>query len=268
MSFTPPAGFTTRPLLEGSQGFAASTHWLATAAAQAMLERGGNAFDAVVAGGFVLHIVEPHLNGPGGDLVGLFQAAGSAEPVVLMGQGPAPKGATIAHFRQEGLDLVPGAGGLAAAVPAAVDAWLLLLRDHGTLPLREVLAPAIGIARDGHPLLAGAAATIARVSELFRDHWPSSAAHWLPDDREPRAGDIVRNEEYAAVLDRLVEAFEAPKASDASEASDGRRARIDAARTRWREELVTAAEFLATPHRHSTGTDHAAVTSSSRHRVR
>ena len=106
VSFTAPASFTTRPQLEGSFGFAASTHWLATAAAQAMLERGGNAFDAVVAGGFVLHVVEPHLNGPGGDLVGLFRPAGQA-PAVLMGQGPAPAAATIDHFRAEGLDLVP-----------------------------------------------------------------------------------------------------------------------------------------------------------------
>ncbi|MCR2826436.1 gamma-glutamyltransferase family protein, partial [Microbacterium sp. zg.Y909] len=107
MRFTPPSGFTTRPTLEGTFGMAASTHATATAVAQAVLERGGNAFDGAVAGGFVLHIVEPHLNGPGGDLVGIFHSAGAAEPTVLMGQGPAPAGATIAHFRGEGLDLVP-----------------------------------------------------------------------------------------------------------------------------------------------------------------
>ncbi len=120
------------------------------------------------------------------------------------------------------------------------------------MPLREVLAPAIGLAREGHPLLAAAAATVARVADLFRDHWPSSAAHWLPDGREPRPGDIVRNETYAAVLDRLVAA---------SESDERRTVGIDAARTRWREELVQATEFLSAPHRHSTGTDHAAVLS-------
>src|SRR5687767_14694542 len=97
----------------------ASTHWLATSTAQSVLERGGNAFDASVAAAFVLHVVEPHLNGPGGDLVGIFQAADAPSPTVLMGQGPAPAGATIEHFRGEGLDLVPGAGALAAAVPGA-----------------------------------------------------------------------------------------------------------------------------------------------------
>jgi len=250
MSFTPPAPFTTRPQLEGAHGFAASTHWLATGAAQAVLERGGNAFDAVVAGGFVLHIVEPHLNGPGGDLVGIFQTADAEEPTVLMGQGAAPAGATIDHFRQEGLDLVPGAGGLAAAIPAAVDAWLLLLRDHGTQELDEVLAAAIGYARDGHPILPAAAATIGRVEDLFRDHWPSSAALWMPTGSAPRGGDVVRNPAYADVLVGLVAA-----------GSEGatRRERIDAAREHWRRTLHAAVDFLRTPHRHSSGTDHAGV---------
>src|SRR6478752_3184228 len=138
MGFTPPSSFTTRPTLTGTFGMSASTHWLATASAQAVLERGGNAFDAAVAGGFVLHVVEPHLNGPGGDLVGIFATADDpGTPVVLMGQGPAPAGASIEHYRAEGLDLVPGAGGLAATVPGAVDAWLVLLRDHGTMELQD-----------------------------------------------------------------------------------------------------------------------------------
>ncbi|GAA3915863.1 gamma-glutamyltransferase family protein [Microbacterium invictum] len=231
---------------------AASTDATATATAQAVLERGGNAFDAVVAGGFVLHVVEPHLNGPGGDLVGIFHAEGADGPTVLMGQGPAPAGATIAHYRAEGLDLVPGAGGLAAAVPGAVDAWLVLLRDHGTWELGDVLAYAIGYARDGHPLLAQAAATIARVSGLFRDHWPTSADLWMPEGEVPAPGAMVRNPAYAAVLDRLVAA--------GAGAAD-RRARIDAGRAEWKTGLVATAStaFLAQPHRHSTGADHAAV---------
>jgi gamma-glutamyltranspeptidase/glutathione hydrolase len=243
---------TSRPDLTGTFGMAASTHWLATASAQAVLERGGNAFDAAVAGGFVLHVVEPHLNGPGGDLVGLFQTADAGAPRVLMGQGPAPAAATIAHFRAEGLESVPGAGGLAAAVPGAVDAWLLLLRDHGTMELADVLAFAIGYARDGHPLLPAAAATIGRVRELFRDHWLSSADLWLDDGAVPAAGTLHRNPAYAAVLEELL-------AAGAGEPD--RTARIDAARREWRTGRVAAAAsaFLAVPHRHSTGTDHAAV---------
>ena len=222
MSFSAPPAFTTRPTLSGTFGMAASTHWIATAVAQSMLERGGNAFDAAVAGGFALHVVEPHLNGPGGDLVGIFATAGEPGTArVLMGQGPAPAGATITHFRSEGLDLVPGAGGLAAAVPGAVDAWLLLLRDHGTLELDDVLAPTIGYARAGVPLLPTTVATIERVQDLFRADWPSSAELWLPDGDVPAAGGLHRNPAYAGVLERLITAgAEAPT----------REARIDAAR--------------------------------------
>ncbi|GAB3803358.1 hypothetical protein GCM10028798_22070 [Humibacter antri] len=98
MTFPSAPAFSTRPTLRGTFGMSASTHWLATATAQSVLERGGNAFDAAVAAGFVLHIVEPHLNGPGGDLTGLFRAAGG-EVRVLMGQGPAPAGATLEYYR-------------------------------------------------------------------------------------------------------------------------------------------------------------------------
>ncbi|WP_394279297.1 gamma-glutamyltransferase family protein [Microbacterium sp.] len=252
MSFTPAASFTTRPQLTGTFGMAASTHPTATAVAQAVLERGGNAFDAACAGGFTLHLAEPHLNGPGGDLVGLFQPADAAGPTVLMGQGPAPAGADIAHFRREGLDLVPGAGGLAAAIPGAVDAWLLLLRDHGTWEIADVLAYAIGYARDGHPIVPTAAATIERVVDLFTEHWPTSADLWLIDGRAPRTGEMHRNLAYAAVLERLI---------DAGSPADTREGRIDAARREWSTGIVAqaASAFLRTPHRHSSGTDHAAV---------
>ena len=112
--------FTTRPELRGTFGMVASTHWLASAAGMAVLEQGGNAFDAAVATGFTLQVVEPHLNGPGGDLPALLWPAGG-EPVVLCAQGPAPRAATIAHYRDElGLALVPGTGPLAAVVPGRV----------------------------------------------------------------------------------------------------------------------------------------------------
>ena len=251
MSFTPPASFTTRPTLRGSFGMSASTHWTATATAQSVLERGGNAFDAAVAAAFVLHVVEPHLNGPGGDLVAIVRPAGTDEPIVLMGQGPAPSGASIAAFHARGLDLVPGAGGLAAAVPGAVDAWLLLLRDHGTWELADVLDYAIGYARDGHPLVAGAAVTIGRVAELFRDHWTTSADLWMPTGEPPTPNTVVRNPAYAAVLEGLVAV---------GAGIDGRGLRIDAARREWMTGVLPrAAAFVRTPHRHSDGGDHPGV---------
>lgn len=252
MSFTPPPAHTTRPDLAGTFGMSASTHWLATAAAQSVLERGGNAFDAAVAGAFVLHVVEPHLNGPGGDMTAIIATAEDPTPTVLVGQGPAPAGATVEHYRAEGLELVPGAGALAAAVPGAVDAWLLLLRDHGTWALGDVLRYAIDLARDGHPIAPRVAATIGQVEELFRDHWPSSSARWLPDGRVPEPGEVVRNEQYAAILDRLVAAGD--------DAPD-RAAAIDAARDEWSGGFVAEAieRFVRDPHRHASGTDHAGV---------
>ena len=106
---------TTRPQLTGTFGMVTSTHWLASAAGMAELEHGGNAFDAAVAAGFALHVVEPHLNGPGGDLPLIFARADDPAPTVLCGQGPAPAGATIAHYRDLGFELIPGAGPLATA---------------------------------------------------------------------------------------------------------------------------------------------------------
>ncbi|HEX4725956.1 MAG TPA: gamma-glutamyltransferase, partial [Pseudonocardiaceae bacterium] len=145
--------FTTRPELSGTVGMVASTHWVASATGMAVLEAGGNAFDAVVAAGFVLQVVEPHLNGPGGEVPVVFTTAADPRPRVLCGQGVAPAGATIAHYRDLGLELVPGAGLLAATVPGSWDAWLTLLRDHGTKTLREVLVYSIGYARDGYPVV-------------------------------------------------------------------------------------------------------------------
>ena len=102
--------FTTRPELRGTFGMVASTHWLASATGMAMLERGGNAFDAAVATGFTLQVVEPHLNGPGGDLPIVLWSAERGEPLVVCGQGTAPAAATIERFRELGHELVPGQG--------------------------------------------------------------------------------------------------------------------------------------------------------------
>ena len=144
----------------------------------AMLEKGGNAFDAAVATAFTLQVVEPHLNGPGGDAPLIVHDVRRDQPEVICGQGPAPAGATIAHYRREGFDLVPGTGLLAACVPGTFETWMLLLRDYGTLALREVLSPAIGYAQKGHPLLERTNATISHgrriVSGAIGRHRPKS----------------------------------------------------------------------------------------------
>jgi len=213
--------FTTRPELRGTFGMVASTHWLASGVGMSVLDRGGNAVDAAVAAAFVLQVVEPHLNGPGGDVPVLVAAPGQ-EVQVYCGQGPTPQAATIERYRALGLDLVPGTGLLAAVVPGAFGAWMLLLEQRGTWRLRDVLEPAISYASDGHPLLPGAVATITVVQTLFREHWATSAATWLTDGGVPAAGSRSRNEPLAETWRRVV--------AEAEAAGSGREQQIAAAR--------------------------------------
>jgi gamma-glutamyltranspeptidase/glutathione hydrolase len=225
---------TTRPELRGTFGMVASTHWLASAAGMAVLELGGNAFDAAVATGFTLQVVEPHLNGPGGDLPALVWPAGRERPLVLCAQGRAPRAATIERYRDElGLSLVPGTGPLAAVVPGAFGGWAALLREHGTLRLRDVLRFAIAYAQDGYPVLDRVTVSIRRVEELFRNDWTTSADVYLPA-AEP--GELHWNPALAATYRRLVEEAEA--------ASEDREAQIDAAVDAWYRGFV-ADEMLA-----------------------
>ncbi|MEC3915716.1 gamma-glutamyltransferase family protein [Nocardia sp. CDC160] len=226
--------FTTRPTLQGTFGMVSSTHWLASAAAMAVLEADGNAFDAAVAAGFVLHVAEPHLNGPAGEVPIIFATAdGPAR--VLCGQGPAPAGASIEHYRGLGLDLVPGTGPLAAAVPGAFDAWMLLLRDHGTKTLAQVLSYAIGYAEHGIPAVENIGRTVAEVAELFATEWTTSAAVYLKDGKAPAPGALLRNPALAATWRRVL--------AEAEAAGPGRETQIDAARRVWREGFI--AEALA-----------------------
>jgi len=179
----------------------ASTHWLASAAGMAVLERGGNAFDAAVAAGFTLQVVEPHLNGPGGDLPAILYEAERDEVVVVCGQGTAPQAATIDAFRARGTDLIPGTGLLPAVVPGAFGAWLLILERYGTWPLADVLEFAIGYAADGFPVLPRITHAIRQVEHVFRDQWPSSAEVFLP---APEPGTLLRSSGVAVTYTRIL----------------------------------------------------------------
>src|SRR5882762_11482383 len=149
-----PNPFTTRPEIDGTFGVVTSTHWIATAVGMGTLERGGNAFDAACATAFTLQVVEPHLNGPGGDVPVILYDVRRGKAEVICGQGSAPAGATIAHYRDHlGLDLIPGTGLLATCVPGMFDGWATLLRDYGTMSIGDVLAPAIAYAERGCPLV-------------------------------------------------------------------------------------------------------------------
>ena len=199
-----PPPFTTRPEISGTFGVATSTHWIASAVGMRILEAGGNAFDAAAAMGFTLQVVEPHLNGPLGDMPALIWPAEADAPTMICGQGVAPAAATIRHYRDAGLERIPGSGLLATVVPGAFDAWMLMLRDHGRLPLRDVLEPAIHYARAGHPLLHRVSATIAGLAGFFQAEWPGSAATWLPGGNVPAPGRLFANPDLAATWDQLL----------------------------------------------------------------
>jgi gamma-glutamyltranspeptidase / glutathione hydrolase len=222
--------FTTRPELAGTFGMVASTHWLASAAGMAVLESGGNAFDAAVAAGFTLQVVEPHLNGPGGEVPVIGHDARRGETFVVCGQGTAPAAATVEAYTDLGLDLVPGSGLLAATVPGAVGGWLLLLREYGTMRLRDVLSYAIGYAESGYPLVPNISLAIAGVADLFREYWHSSAEVYLPGGGVPAPGSRFANPVLAATFKRVL--------AEAERAGDDRDEQIEAARRAWYDGFV------------------------------
>jgi len=228
-----PNPFTTRPEIEGTFGVVTSTHWIATAVGMSMLERGGNAFDAAVATAFTLQVVEPHLNGPGGDVPVIVYDTRKGKVEVICGQGPAPAAATIAHYRSLGLDLVPGTGLLAACVPGTFETWMMLLRDYGTMRVSDVLAPAIYYAEHGHPLVERASFTIGTVDELFRTHWPTSAAVYMPGGGVPAPGALFANKALADTYTRIVR--------EAESAGGDRDKQIEKARRAWSRGFVAEA---------------------------
>jgi gamma-glutamyltranspeptidase/glutathione hydrolase len=246
--------FTTRPEIAGTFGVVASTHWIASQVGMAVLERGGNAFDAAVAAGFTLQVAEPHLNGPGGDCPIILHDARAGEQRVICGQGVAPAGLSVQHVKNElGLDLMPGTGFLAAMVPGAFDAWALMLRDHGTWSLRDVLSYAIGYARRGIHYVPRVIATLNSVRPLFEAEWTTSAAIWLRNGG-PVAGGLYANPTLADTWERLLR--------EAESAGPDRVAQIDAARNTWYGGFVAEAIgkfFAAEPMLDTSGRRHRGV---------
>ncbi|MFS8146050.1 gamma-glutamyltransferase family protein [Rhizobium sp. BR 249] len=213
--------FTTRPEILGTFGVVTSTHWIGSAVGMSILEKGGNAFDAAIATGFVLQIVEPHLCGPGGDLPALIYSKKKDKVEVICAQGPAPAGATIEHYASEGLTLIPGDGLLATVIPGAFDGWMLMLRDYGTMSVRDVLEPAIYYAEHGHPLLPRVSATIKGLAAFFEKEWPTSHQTWMPGGSVPEGHTNFRNPVLAETWKRVIAE---------AETKSGREAQVEAAR--------------------------------------
>ncbi|AGB74416.1 MULTISPECIES: gamma-glutamyltransferase family protein [Rhizobium] len=224
--------FTTRPEILGTFGVVTSTHWIASAVGMSILEKGGNAFDAAVATGFVLQIVEPHLCGPGGDMPAVLYSKKKDKIEVICAQAPAPAGATIEHYTREGLKLIPGDGLLATVIPGSFDGWMLMLRDYGRLTVRDVLEPAIHYAEKGHPVLPRVSATIAELADFYRKEWPTSYDTWLPGGAAPEPWSNFKNPILAETWKRVV--------AEAESRSD-REAQIEAARDAYYRGFVAEA---------------------------
>ncbi len=224
--------FTTRPEILGTFGVFTSTHWIASAVGMSILEKGGNAFDAAVAAGFVLQVVEPHLCGPGGDMPAVIYSRKNDRIEVICAQGPAPGGATIEHYTAEGLKLIPGDGLLSTVIPGAFDGWMLMLRNYGTMSVREVLEPAIYYAEQGHPVLPRVSATIQGMAAFFEKEWPTSHETWLPGGAVPEPLSNFRNPVLAETWKRIIAE---------AEAKSGREEQVQAARDAYYRGFVAEA---------------------------
>lgn len=224
---------TTRPELVGNVGMVASTHWLASSTGMSILERGGNAADAAAAAGFVLQVVEPHLNGPGGEVPILLWSEEEQRVRVLAGQGTAPAAASVQKLKDLGLDVMPGTGLLPLVVPGAFGAWMRLVEEYGTMSVRDVIEPAIHYAEKGHPVLGRVSSAAQTVREMFIEHWPTSAQTWLKDGRAPAPNSCFTNPALAQTYRRIV--------SEAESAFGGREAQFQAARESWYQGFVAEA---------------------------
>jgi gamma-glutamyltranspeptidase/glutathione hydrolase len=218
--------FSTRPVYMGTHGVIASGHYLAARAGQRMFDKGGNAVDAAVASGYALNVLEPQSCGIGGEVPILVYSAKEGKPHAISGQGWIGKAATIDWFRKAKVDPIPGDGFLPATVPAAFGSWAFALLRFGTLTLRDVLEPAIDYTDSGFPVYPSLRNSLAGLAKRFREDWPSSAAVYLPNNRVPAVGEILKNKDWSATLKKAVDV-------ETREKKRGREAAIQAAIDFW-----------------------------------
>ncbi len=211
------AGRTMRPVIRGQQYAVSSMKSEATEAAVRILEAGGNAFDAAVAGQAVLALVDPDSNGFGADAVVLVYVAAEKKVYSINAEGTAPALATIDWYRENNDAKIPRSDGLlSASMPAVIDAWYVMLDRWGTMSFAEVLAPAIDVAENGFPMGEGLARSIKRSEKIQK--YPTTMKVYYPDGRAPEPGEIFRNPDAARMLKKLVEAEQEAKGKGRSEA--------------------------------------------------
>ena len=192
----------SRSVALGRTGLIATSQPLASAAGLEVFRSGGNAVDAAVTAAAVLSVVEPTMTGVGGDLFAIVHDGATGRTRGLNASGRSPRAASLDQLRELGHTSIPDHGVLSVTVPGAVDGWSLLLAEHGTLPLRQALAPAIACARDGFPV----AEVVARqwreaASMLAAD--PAAAAAFLPRGRAPVPGEVFTCPALAATLELI-----------------------------------------------------------------
>ena len=190
--------FPGRSPVIGTRAMCATSHPAASLAAIDMLRRGGNAVDAAICATAVLCVVEPAMTGIGGDCFALIAKPGQ-KPIALNGSGRAPKAATPEWYAKQGIKTIAMQTPHAVTVPCAIDAWAVLLKDHGRKTLADVLAPAIEHAEKGFPVHARVAHDWATLHDKIKAN-PGAIQHLLKDGRTPRVGEIMKFPALAKTL--------------------------------------------------------------------
>ncbi len=221
-----------------------------------MLLAGGNAVDTAVATGLALHVVEPHMNGIGGETPILIYSAREKRAFAISGQGTAPKAATLDYFRQRSISMIPGDGFLPATVPASFDAWIACLSRFGTMTLSQVIQPALRLAEKGFPIYPTLQRNLNQHSDRLLQEWPTTTRIFLPHGRVPEVGQVLKQPELANTLRCLAGA----EKSRGNEREDGLRAARDFFyRGKIAHKIV---EYTTTqPSKDSTGKPHTSLLS-------
>ncbi|MGH9744356.1 MAG: gamma-glutamyltransferase [Candidatus Acidiferrum sp.] len=194
----------TRSMVISRNGIVASESPLASQAGVRILERGGNAVDAAIATNAMMGVVEPMMNGIGGDLFAIVYDAKANKLYGLNASGWAPKGLTIEYLHGLGLREMPQSGVNSITVPGAVDGWQKLADKFGRKKLKEDLAAAIRTAQDGFPVPEWDAAYWAEEVEYLRKD-EAATSLYLSGDHAPKVGDVFKNPELAASLEQIAE---------------------------------------------------------------
>jgi len=196
--------FASRSEVIARHGMAATSHPLTTQIALDVLKAGGNAIDAAIAANAALGLMEPTGNGIGGDLFAIVWDAENQELVGLNGSGRAPALMTLDYFRDKGLEEIPKYGPLPVSVPGAVDGWFELHSRFGSLPMAELLEPAIRYAREGFPVTEEIARLLV-VNQNRIGHYPGFAETFMPNGRVPAKGEVFSNPRLADTLQAIAD---------------------------------------------------------------